>query len=65
MARLRWEETDQALALLEAQLARQPDNLRARQDYIVALRQKDRMQEVPGAIRPLSAIWAGNPVLGK
>lgn len=46
VTRLRWEETDQALALLEAQLARQPKNLRARQDYIVALRKKDRMQEV-------------------
>jgi hypothetical protein len=46
VARLRWEEKDQALALLEAQLARQPKNIRARQDYIVALRKKDRMQEV-------------------
>jgi hypothetical protein len=45
VARLRWDETDQALALLEAQLARQPENWRVRQDYIVALRQKDRMQE--------------------
>ena len=44
--RLRWEEEDQALALLEAQLARQPGNQRARGDYIVALRKKDRMQEV-------------------
>jgi hypothetical protein len=46
VARLRWEEIDQALALLEGQLARQPGNWRARQDYIVALRKKDRMQEV-------------------
>lgn len=44
--RLRWEEKDQALVLLEAQVARQPKNIRARQDYIVALRKKDRMQEV-------------------
>jgi biofilm PGA synthesis protein PgaA len=44
--RLRWEELDQALARLEAQVARQPKNWRARQDYIVALRKKDRMREV-------------------
>jgi Flp pilus assembly protein TadD len=44
--RLRWEEKDQALVLLEAQVARQPKNIRARQDYLVALRKKDRMQEV-------------------
>ncbi len=44
--RLRWDEIDQALAILEAQLARNPENLRARGDYIVALRQKDRMAEV-------------------
>ena len=43
VSRLRWEETDQALALLEAQVARQPKNRRARRDYIVALRKKDRM----------------------
>ena len=46
VSRLRWDETDQALALLEAQVARQPKNWRARRDYIVALRQKDRMSEV-------------------
>jgi predicted Zn-dependent protease len=46
VTRLRWEEKDQALALLEGQVTRQPKNLRARQDYIVALRKKDRMQEV-------------------
>ena len=46
VARFRWEETDQAIALLEAQIAKQPDNLRARQDYIVALRKKDRMHGV-------------------
>lgn len=44
--RMRWDEVDQALAILEAQLARNPDNRRAREDYIVALRKKDRMQEV-------------------
>jgi biofilm PGA synthesis protein PgaA len=46
VTRLRWEEYGQALALLEAQLARQPENWRAREDYIVALRKKDRMREV-------------------
>ncbi len=44
--RLRWEELDQALARLEAQVAQQPKNWRARQDYIVALRKKNRMREV-------------------
>jgi Flp pilus assembly protein TadD len=44
--RLRWDELDQALTRLEAQVAQQPENWRARQDYIVALRKKDRMREV-------------------
>ncbi|MEJ2672935.1 MAG: hypothetical protein P8168_12200, partial [Deltaproteobacteria bacterium] len=43
--RLRWDELDQALARLQAQVAQQPKNWRARQDYIVALRKKDRMRE--------------------
>jgi biofilm PGA synthesis protein PgaA len=43
---LRWDELDQALARLHAQVAQQPKNWRARQDYIVALRKKNRMREV-------------------
>jgi len=44
--RLQWEEVDLAIQILETQLARNPDNYRARSDYIVALRQKERMAEV-------------------
>ncbi|MFP3868832.1 MAG: hypothetical protein ACLFUU_11840 [Desulfobacteraceae bacterium] len=44
--RLRWEEVDIAIQILESQLAQDPDNYRARSDYIVALRQKERMADV-------------------
>lgn len=44
--RLRWGETEAALAELEDILSKNPANDRARWDYIVALRKKDRMEEV-------------------
>jgi biofilm PGA synthesis protein PgaA len=44
--RIKWEEADIAIQILEQQLRDDPDNLRARGDYIVALRDKYRMQEV-------------------
>jgi len=45
VTKLRWGLVDEAIAEIEAILAKDPANLRARGDYIVALRQKDRMQE--------------------
>ncbi|MCX5834244.1 MAG: hypothetical protein NTV99_07010 [Deltaproteobacteria bacterium] len=44
--RMRWGETEAALAELEDILSKNPGNDRARWDYIVALRKKDRMEEV-------------------
>lgn len=44
--KLRWDETDSAIADLESILARNPDNLRARGDYIAALRKKEKMPQV-------------------
>lgn len=43
--RLRWAEADAAIVELESVLAQDPGNLQARANYIVALRQKDRMEE--------------------
>jgi biofilm PGA synthesis protein PgaA len=45
VTKLRWGLVDEAIAEIEAILAKDPGNLRARGDYIVALRQKDRMKE--------------------
>ncbi len=58
--RLQWEDIDLALTMLEEQLARNPENSRARCDYIVALRQKDRMQEILGQHDILAR--AGKPI---
>jgi biofilm PGA synthesis protein PgaA len=44
--RIKWEEYDVALQILEQELRENPGNFRARCDYIVALRDKKRMQEV-------------------
>lgn len=44
--RLKWKEAGKALSMLEQQLEDDPANFRARCDYIVALRQKERMKEV-------------------
>ena len=44
--RIKWEEYDVALQILESELRENPGNFRARCDYIVALRDKYRMQEV-------------------
>jgi len=44
--RLRWGETEAAIAELEDILLKNPGNDRARWDYIAALRKKDRMEEV-------------------
>jgi predicted Zn-dependent protease len=46
VARLRWEEYDQALILLQEVVRQEPDNFRAGCDYLAALRKKDRMPEV-------------------
>ncbi len=46
VAHLRWEEVQLALQILESQLQQNPQNYRARMDYLVALRQKEHMQEV-------------------
>lgn len=43
---LRWNESDQALPLVEEQLRDNPENLRARYDYIIALKERKRMKEV-------------------
>jgi biofilm PGA synthesis protein PgaA len=45
VTKLRWGLFDEAIAELEAILEKDPGNLRARGDYIVALRQKDRMKD--------------------
>jgi len=58
--RLRWDEFDEALALLEGQLAQDPENFRARGDYLVALRQKDRMTEALQQFERLQQ--AGKPI---
>jgi tetratricopeptide (TPR) repeat protein len=43
---LRWDKPEEAGKILERQMQEDPDNLRARYDYIIALRKKDRMREV-------------------
>mgnify|MGYP002475934733 CR=1 FL=1 len=43
--RLRWKEAQEAIPLLEKQLRDDPSNFRARCDYLMALREKDRMRE--------------------
>lgn len=43
---LRWDKPEEARTLLERQLQDDPGNLRARYDYIVALRKLNRMPEV-------------------
>lgn len=43
---IRWEQTKEAAHILEKQLAANPQNLRARYDYIIALRDQGRMEEV-------------------
>ena len=45
VTKLRWGLVDEAIAEIEAILIKDPGNLRARGDYIIALRQKDRMKE--------------------
>lgn len=44
--RIKWGEYEVPIRILEQQLRDNPDNFRARCDYIVALRDKFRMQEV-------------------
>jgi tetratricopeptide (TPR) repeat protein len=44
--RIKWEENDAALQILEQQLLDNPENFRARCDYVVALRNKFHMQEI-------------------
>ena len=44
--RIKWEENDAAIQILERQLLDNPDNFRARCDYVIALRNKYRMEEV-------------------
>lgn len=44
--RLKWDEYDLSLFLLEKILHADPQNFRARCDYIVALRKKERMKEI-------------------
>ena len=60
VTKLRWGLVDEAIAEIEAILAKDPGNLRARGDYIVALRQKDRMKE---ALREFEIYrQAGQPI---
>jgi biofilm PGA synthesis protein PgaA len=60
VTKLRWGLVDEAIAEIEAILAEDPGNLRARGDYIVALRQKDRMKE---ALREFEIYrQAGQPI---
>lgn len=60
VTKLRWGLVDEAIAEIEAILEKDPGNLRARGDYIVALRQKDRMHD---ALRQFDLYRAsGRPV---
>ncbi len=60
VTKLRWGLVDEAIAEIEAILVKDPSNLRARGDYIVALRQKDRMTE---ALREFGTYrQAGQPI---
>jgi len=60
VTKLRWGLVDEAIAAIEAILEKDPGNLRARGDYIVALRQKDRMHD---ALRQFDLYRAsGQPV---
>jgi biofilm PGA synthesis protein PgaA len=43
--RIRWEEYDVAIGILEQELQEDPNNYRARCDYILALRDKYRMKD--------------------
>ena len=44
--RIKWDEYDAAILILEQQLQDNPDNFRARCDCVVALKEKYRMKEV-------------------
>ena len=44
--RIKWDEYDAAIQILELQLRDNPENFRARCDYVVALSEKYRMKEV-------------------
>jgi biofilm PGA synthesis protein PgaA len=44
--RIKWEEYDVAIQILEQELRENPGNFRARCDYILALRDQKKMQEV-------------------
>jgi biofilm PGA synthesis protein PgaA len=57
---IKWEEYGSAQEILKQQLLDDPDNFRARADYIVALRQQHRMKEVVEQYRILEK--AGRPV---
>ena len=60
VTKLRWGLVDEAIAEIEAILIKDPGNLRARGDYIIALRQKDRMKE---ALREFEIYrQAGQPI---
>ena len=60
VTKLRWGLVDEAITEIEAILLKDPGNLRARGDYIVALRQKDRMTE---ALREFEIYrQAGQPI---
>lgn len=59
--RLKWEETDRAIHLLEGILQEDPENFRARGDYLVALSIKGRMREVLEQYRIMEATGAPLP----
>jgi len=44
--RIEWKEPDEAMKILKEQLQLNPDNFRARCDYILALREKEDMLEI-------------------
>lgn len=44
--RVKWDEFDTAIRILEEELRLQPDNVKAKHEYIVALSKKYRMKEV-------------------
>ncbi len=53
LPRIKWAQHDKAIISLEAMLRENPANTRARYDYIVALRNKERMPEVLDQFRLL------------
>jgi tetratricopeptide (TPR) repeat protein len=58
--RINWDEFDEAVRVLEQELAADPANVKARADYVVALSKKHRMKEAVDQYAIVEA--AGQPI---